>query len=66
MNNAKWTPVTIPANAPSIPDGIDFVLTQNERSKVASFKCALEDNKRKLNRMDTAQSLAYALARELA
>lgn len=64
MNNSRWTPATIPADAPSNPDGIDFVLTQNERSKVAIFKCALEDNRKKLNRADTAQSLADALVRE--
>lgn len=57
MNARTWSPVTIPAYDNRLPREVDprekpldFVLTQSERSKVASMKVALEDNRRRLNR----------------
>ena len=50
---------------PHNPDGIDFVLTAAERSKVAQFQCQLERRRRDLNARDTAQAAASILVREL-
>ena len=52
--------VTIPARAPhaSEPEGIPFVLTQAERSKVAQYQAWLERRRRALNRADEAREAA--------
>ena len=69
MQSPKWSPVTLPANEPDPRgQGLDFVLTQNERSKVASFKVALERNRRQRNELDRMQANAETaglLARSL-
>ena len=47
------------------PDAIPFELTERERSLAAQWKCQLERNRRELNKRDTAQAMADALAREV-
>jgi hypothetical protein len=47
----KWI-VPIPADKPD-PMTVDLSLTDSEKSKVATFKCALEDNRRRQNEADT-------------
>lgn len=69
MQNKTWQPVTIPAYDPKPPRRVDdirdkpveFVLTPAERDRVALAKVALEDNRRRQNRLDDAKALAAVL-----
>lgn len=68
---SNWQYATIPAYDTRPDREVDprdkplsFELTQSERSKVASYACALEDNRRKQNARDTVQAAAYALSKE--
>lgn len=48
----------------SNPDGIDFVLTPQERDQAKLATLQLERRRRDLNAKDTAQAVADALVRE--
>lgn len=50
---------------PSNPDGLDFILTPAERDLARIAALQLERRRRELNRRDTAQAAADALAREM-
>ena len=61
-NPNRWEPLV--EREESKDDGIEFVLTPRERDVAKLAAIHLEANRRRLNRMDTAQSLADALVRE--
>lgn len=61
-------PVTIPVQPDYAkePDGIPFVLTQAEQSKVAQYAAHLERNRRERNRMDDARRMGVSPDRVMA
>lgn len=63
-NSTRWTPLVEREydGQPNV-DGIDFVLTPQERDQAALAAVHLEQRRRELNRRDTAQSVSDALVR---
>lgn len=63
LNAHHWRPLVEREYNPTPEnDGIDFVLTQAERSQVARYKVDLERQRRQRNRTDRARELQQAVA----
>jgi hypothetical protein len=62
MNEStRWQPLVDRGYDPKPErDGIDFVLTPGERSKVAQYSVAIERHRRRQNRTDESRQLGVA------